>query len=961
MYRMICPCGHEMEVRGSQAGSEVICACGKTRRVPPLSTLKDFQYRNEAAPAISLSGDEQVEQPRQGIQFFHCCGRVGSQGYVSNQAMRHFVELAHRSFGEWLGAIEELEFDELVLAIALSPTGEKRIEFDLVPKSSNAAWLEPLRQKILEIDAPPISEFPVAFAFYVCLKEPMDKGRRLAVFPSLQASIEAIGLEAAICKAFGIAPPPSNPSQPKSLARVPSWWQRLLKRWWPQPRVAAATRTDRELFLEQEQWVARCSQMASETSWIDLKRAIASSPDDPAFRLAFAEKHASQSLWDIAIAWYDGLLRQFPSFAPLLARRAAMHRSTNNSQAALQDLTEAVRLAPHEPSYRVERSFIYIELAAWDQAVIELSEAIRLAPNDPELYFHRAIVRGQLNQSQEAISDLEEAVRLDPNFGHAHFRLGWLYFGLDVDKGESAVHHLSLGLELTQDDLPIRLHRAVVYLSQSKYGLSMEDCHVVLEREPDNAQAHGVLGRALQCDGQFDEAIRACSRAIELGNEYSPVYLARAISYASTDQMNLAAADCETVLALEPDNPLAIQLHGRIMLQNGDLDAAMEAFNRARELAPDWVEPREQLSLAHLLKENPKASVDEQTQLIERQPKQATHYVNRAFAFTQLHEFAKATEDYDRAIELEPENERLYFLRGVFRMNRQLTELALADFERVLEITGGDDSAREHRASLLLKLNRYQEAAEDYAELIAKYPENPHAYSGRAFALAALGNTDGAQKDVERAIEMSPELADGIQRSTQTANVYRLVHAEEYDLALEATNQIISEFPDVSIGYRMRAFVRWEREEYVESFEDYSRVIEMDGPTADCLSSRGQVQAELGEWEQALEDLNTAVEMARQSGQTIVLAYALNGRSLTFAGLEREELSSQDFEESSRLCPTNPWVYYHRGIRKYRLREFAEAKTLLELALELKAPALSKRKKLRAKAALESLAKMHSN
>ena len=64
----------------------------------------------------------------------------------------------------------------------------------------------------------------------------------------------------------------------------------------------------------------------------------------------------------------------------------------------------------------------------------------------------------------------------------------------------------------------------------------MEDCHHVLAVEPDNAQAHGVLGRVLQCEGQFEEAIVACTRAIELGDENAPVYLSRAISYAYTNQ-----------------------------------------------------------------------------------------------------------------------------------------------------------------------------------------------------------------------------------------------------------------------------------------------------------------------------------------------------------------------------------------------------------------------------------------
>ncbi len=240
--------------------------------------------------------------------------------------------------------------------------------------------------------------------------------------------------------------------------------------------------------------------------------------------------------------------------------------------------------------------------------------------------------------------------------------------------------------------------------------------------------------------------------------------------------------------------------------------------------------------------------------------------------------------------------------------------------------------------------------------MIAKHPENPLAYSGRAFASAALGNTEQAQEDTYRAIEIAPEMAGGISRSTEAASFYRLMRAQDYDAALEAADNMVADYPEESLGYRLRAHVRWEREEYVESCEDYTRVMDMDGPTSDCLSSRGQVQAELGEWELALADLNQAVDMARKAGETIVLAYALNGRSLTLAGMGREQESERDFGESVSLCPTNPWVYYHRGIRMFQRKERKEARILLELALEFDHPPLSKRKKQRASMALSQLA-----
>jgi len=360
------------------------------------------------------------------------------------------------------------------------------------------------------------------------------------------------------------------------------------------------------------------------------------------------------------------------------------------------------------------------------------------------------------------------------------------------------------------------------------------------------------------------------------------------------------------------------------------------------------------------MKENPQAAIEEQTQLIEQHPKQASHYINRAFAFKEMHAYTEAADDYDRANQLDTENERLYLFRGIFRMNCQESELALADFDRVLAIAGDDNHARHYRAQVLIQLRRYTEAIDDYAKLISKYPDVPDAYLGRAFAFAALGNDELAQRDVERLAELNPESADYVDRDTRTASLYRFMHDEDYDAALESANQIVADYPDQSSGYRLRAYVRWEREEYVESHDDYTHVLENDGPSSDCLSSRGQVLAELGEYERALEDLNKSVDMAREAGQTIVLAYALNGRSLTWGSMQREQESNRDFEESVTLCPTNPWVYYHRGIRKFNSNEWKDAKILLELALELTQPPLSKRKKQRARNALARIADKRS-
>ncbi len=357
------------------------------------------------------------------------------------------------------------------------------------------------------------------------------------------------------------------------------------------------------------------------------------------------------------------------------------------------------------------------------------------------------------------------------------------------------------------------------------------------------------------------------------------------------------------------------------------------------------------------MKKNPQAAIDELTSLIESQPQHPAHYVNRAFAWTQLQKYAEAANDFDRALELDKENEEIFLLRGIFHMNCQKRELALADFQQVLALVGDHDLARESRAALLLQMRRYEEAIDDFARLIAKHPDHKSAYSGRAFAFAALGNNEQAQADADRLAAMAPELGESAQKYTLSAQVYRHVDAEDYDTALDVAEGIVTDFPDESFAYRLRAYVHWQREELVESNDDYTRVVELDGPTASCLSARGQVRAELGEWEQALEDLNQAIDLARQEGQSLVLAYALSGRSLVWSGLEREQEAETDYQESISLCSTNPWAYYHRGMRLLQTERWNEAKIMLELAQEFNEPSLSKRKKQRIKVALEKIAK----
>lgn len=965
MFQVRCECGKEVGVKAAQAGSLVDCpACGAVLNVPSLRGLHSFASRNVAAPAASvpsLQASASSKATAEGLPesfFVHCCGEVSSVGRVSATAMANYVGIVLSRVDSMLESAEVQDGYELLVSCALLPAGKQWIDISVNPPQQMAMWTEELESAIRKITPPPVQGGPVAFAFYRRKGLAGAAMSKIAPFPKLSQSIESLGLEAALMQAV-------NPEPSRGL----TIWQKLRRKLFPAKRPVETPVSLEDEYRQQVQWLSRVDELSEQESIVELKRRVVSEPHELAHHVALASKYAATEQWELSVRAYTGALKLAADCAPLLARRAGMHVQAGNSQAGLVDYNRAIELAPFEALFYYWRAEIYTSIEAWQQAKEDLAMAIELAPHDPAMLLSRAQLYAHLEEFEPAIADLHKTLILDPNCGLAHLMLGRLLQFSDLRDRAEAIPHFCKAIELMPNDLSTRIYRSLAYLAENKFALALEDCDQVLAADPESASAFGIRGRVLQLEGEYEAAIDASSRAIDLGLEHAMVYLSRAISYAATNQEELANADCEAALALEPDNALACQLHGQLNLQNGDLDAAMQAFHRARELAPDWVEPREHLAYVHRMKENPQAAIEEQTELIDKQPKQAAHYVNRAFALVQLGKFELALQDYNRAVELDPENEQIIYFRGTFYFQRQEYDLALADLNRVLTIDSDNDAARLYRAHVFLHLKRHDEAVEDYAQLIAKFPEDPRAYSGRAYVLGATGNNKAAREDIERLNEIIPEQSEMNAVHTLLGQIALFKQQGRSTDAMPIAEQLIELAPDEPVGHRARAGLHWDNEEFVEAYDDYTRAIEleeqagqMDEAEAETqsnpglLSARGQVQAEMGEWESALLDLEQAVDLSRKSGEKLTLAFALNGRSLALAELGRIEESNRDYEESVGLCPTNPWVYYHRGLRLFHAGNMAEAKVLLGLSLELQDPPLPPRKRNRVELALSRIA-----
>ncbi|KAF0125496.1 MAG: hypothetical protein FD189_2072 [Elusimicrobia bacterium] len=138
----------------------------------------------------------------------------------------------------------------------------------------------------------------------------------------------------------------------------------------------------------------------------------------------------------------------------------------------------------------------------------------------------------------------------------------------------------------------------------------------------------------------------------------------------------------------------------------------------------------------------------------------AIAYHNRGFAYGELKQYDKAIADFDKAIELNPEDVHVdYRNRGVAYRKLKQYDKAIADYDKAIELNPKDADTYHNRGFAYDELKQYDKAIADYNKAIELNPEYADAYFNRGFAYDELKQYDKAIADYDKAIKLNPEYA----------------------------------------------------------------------------------------------------------------------------------------------------------------------------------------------------------
>jgi tetratricopeptide (TPR) repeat protein len=134
-------------------------------------------------------------------------------------------------------------------------------------------------------------------------------------------------------------------------------------------------------------------------------------------------------------------------------------------------------------------------------------------------------------------------------------------------------------------------------------------------------------------------------------------------------------------------------------------------------------------------------------------------YNNRGTIYYEKGEYDLAIADYNKAIEISPAYIEAYYNRGKIYNAKGQYDLAISDYSKAIAINPKLAEAYTNRGNIYKTTGRYALAISDYDKAIELNPTLAEAYNNRGAAYYVKGEYALAISDYSKAIELKPDFA----------------------------------------------------------------------------------------------------------------------------------------------------------------------------------------------------------
>ena len=295
------------------------------------------------------------------------------------------------------------------------------------------------------------------------------------------------------------------------------------------------------------------------------------------------------------------------------------------------------------------------------------------------------------------------------------------------------------------------LHEPYFFRGLAKFYLddftgAEADCSEAIQRNPFVVDCYQLRGLARVNQGKYAEAIDDYRNALHHAPENEGLWHNLALCYANLKEYDASIGVLDTIVRIMPGYAPALNMRAQVHIQQEDTVAALADLESSLKINKYDSEVYSTRALLYVKQERYEEAELDLTYAIHLNPK-SNYYINRALTRYHRQELRGAMNDYDLALDLDPNNVLGHYNRGLLRAQVGDDNRAIEDFNVVIDCEPENTMAIFNRALLLTQTGDFEGAELDLNRVLDEYPKFLYGYQCRADVRRKLGNLKEAEQD----------------------------------------------------------------------------------------------------------------------------------------------------------------------------------------------------------------------
>jgi tetratricopeptide (TPR) repeat protein len=359
---------------------------------------------------------------------------------------------------------------------------------------------------------------------------------------------------------------------------------------------------------------------------------------------------------------------------------------------------------------------------------------------------------------------LDEVANARLTRGVARYILGeTLIAGEDY---QDALRHYSQVIDPQRPDALLLYRRGVAHEGMGETDKALEDFTAAIKAAPERPLAYLERGVLLATRMRsFERAIADLNRTLELDPRNVTALIVRGTVQGELAQFGRAIADFDSAIRLAPRNSEAFQKRALARSRLGQDKEALDDYAAALRINPQNAYALTGRAGLEASRGQFALAIADLDAAIKINPGDAAAFYNRGYGRFAMGDYDRATEDYGLAIALDPRMSRAYANRCLVRaiVGRDLVR-ALDDCDTALKLAPLNLDIRATRGFVFLKLGDPQLALNEYNAVLERDPNRALALYGRGLALIGIGKKSDGERERAAGLALDPEVADSFSK-----------------------------------------------------------------------------------------------------------------------------------------------------------------------------------------------------